>query len=49
MAEFAKRFNPDDRGVIDRTGLTGKWDFELTFTPDQPRAQAPGQCVSRLW
>ena len=22
------------RAVVDRTGLTGKWEFELTYTPD---------------
>ena len=22
------------RAVVDRTGLTGRWEFELTFTPD---------------
>jgi uncharacterized protein (TIGR03435 family) len=28
------------RFVVDRTGLTGNWDFELTFAPDQ-RGPAP--------
>jgi len=29
------------RMVIDRTGLTGNWDFELNFTPDRPLGQQP--------
>jgi uncharacterized protein (TIGR03435 family) len=29
------------RMVVDRTGLTGSWDFELNFAPEQ-RGQAPG-------
>jgi uncharacterized protein (TIGR03435 family) len=28
------------RVVIDRTGMTGNWDFELTFTPERIRQQA---------
>jgi uncharacterized protein (TIGR03435 family) len=28
------------RAVIDRTGLTGTWDIELTFSPDGPGAPA---------
>jgi uncharacterized protein (TIGR03435 family) len=31
------------RNVIDRTGLTGGWDFELTFTPTSPQQRPPGQ------
>jgi uncharacterized protein (TIGR03435 family) len=30
------------RPVIDRTGLTGLWEFELTFLPDQSQPP-PGQ------
>jgi uncharacterized protein (TIGR03435 family) len=29
--------------VIDRTGLTGNWDVDLTFTPDRLPQRAPGQ------
>lgn len=30
------------RAVIDRTGLTGNWDFELTFAPEAlPGQQLP--------
>ena len=32
---------PAGRFVADRTGLSGSWDFELTFAPEQ-RGQAPG-------
>jgi uncharacterized protein (TIGR03435 family) len=31
------------RNVIDRTGMSGAWDFELTFTPDRPQQRPPGQ------
>lgn len=30
-----------DRPVIDRTGLTGTWDFALEWAPDPPPGQAP--------
>src|SRR5207247_752993 len=30
------------RVVIDRTGLTGNYDFNLTWTPDQMPPRAPG-------
>ena len=29
------------RNVVDQTGLTGAWEFQLTFVPPQQRA--PGQ------
>ena len=30
-----------DRPIIDRTGLTGTWDFTLSWTPDLPTRQQP--------
>ena len=30
-----------NRVVVDRTGLTGNYDFEMTWTPEQ-MAQGPG-------
>jgi uncharacterized protein (TIGR03435 family) len=30
------------RIVVDRTGLTGNWDADLTFALDQNRATPPG-------
>ena len=45
ISEFVKSFRFDGRSVIDRTGLTGNWEFQLTFMPDQfdppPGANAP--------
>jgi uncharacterized protein (TIGR03435 family) len=35
ISEFVKTFRPYGRSVIDRTGLTGNWEFQLTFMPDQ--------------
>ena len=44
LSEFVKVFSPyNRRTVIDRTGLTGNWDLDLTFAPDQPVAPPPGQ------
>jgi uncharacterized protein (TIGR03435 family) len=44
LSEFAKVLSPyEERTVVDRTGLTGNWDFELRFTPDDVGQPAPGQ------
>ena len=29
------------RAVVDRTGLTGNWEFELQFAPEVPPGQLP--------
>lgn len=34
LREFADEVN--GRAVVDRTGLTGTWNLELEFTPDEP-------------
>lgn len=37
MADFARGLSPyNGRSVLDRTGLTGIWAFELRFMPDEP-------------
>ena len=44
MSDLARRLSSLPflgRGVVDRTGLTGRWEFELTYTPD-PDQQPPG-------
>jgi uncharacterized protein (TIGR03435 family) len=46
LSEFARGLSgvPDvGRNVIDRTGLTGNWEIELTFTPDRLPQRSPGQ------
>jgi uncharacterized protein (TIGR03435 family) len=40
LSAFASALaNQVGRVVIDRTGVTGNWDFELTFTPERIRQQ----------
>ena len=42
MAEFAPLLTTlVDRIVIDRSGLDGRYDFDLTWTPEQPAKDAP--------
>jgi len=43
LSDFVKVFSYDGRSVVDRTGLTGPWDLELSFTPDGAQAPSPGQ------
>jgi uncharacterized protein (TIGR03435 family) len=43
MKDVARNLAPmTGRLVVDRTGLTGAYDLELSFTPDQLPAAAPG-------
>jgi uncharacterized protein (TIGR03435 family) len=42
MSQFATGLQGQaGRIVIDRTGLTGNWDFELTYAPDRPAGPLP--------
>ena len=40
MAEIANALSQQDSGIprpiLDRTGLTGKYDFYIVFTPNSP-------------
>ena len=46
---MAQSFTPRaGRMVVDRTGLTGSWDFELTFTPQARGAGPDGAADSNL-
>jgi uncharacterized protein (TIGR03435 family) len=41
-SSFATAFaGPAGRMVVDRTGMTGSWDFELTFAPENRGPDAP--------
>ena len=43
MSDFARNLaGPADRLVVDKTGLTGSWDFDLTYALDQPVPNIPG-------
>jgi uncharacterized protein (TIGR03435 family) len=45
MAQFATLLSRIvNRTVVEKTGLTGNFDINLTFTPEQP-ARAPGAPV----
>lgn len=34
-----------DRPVIDRTGISGRWDFVLTWTPDETQYPRRGRPI----
>ncbi|MGH9237752.1 MAG: TIGR03435 family protein [Vicinamibacterales bacterium] len=43
MADLVRNLaGPADRMVIDRTALTGVWDLDLKYVPDQPLPDIPG-------
>jgi uncharacterized protein (TIGR03435 family) len=43
LADFAKNLSSIlDRPVMDKTGLAGTYDFDLTWTPDEIARQGPG-------
>ena len=43
MADLARNLaGPAGRMVVDKTGLTGAWDLDLKYVPDQPLPPIPG-------
>lgn len=43
MSQFAALLqNSMDEPVVDQSGLSGRYDFTLTFTPDAPQAALIG-------
>jgi uncharacterized protein (TIGR03435 family) len=47
MAQFATLLSRIvNRTVVEKTGLTGNFDINLTFTPEQP-ARAPGPAADQ--
>jgi uncharacterized protein (TIGR03435 family) len=43
MADLVRNLaGPAERMVVDRTGLTGLWDLELKYVPNQPPPDIPG-------
>jgi uncharacterized protein (TIGR03435 family) len=53
LSSFANTLSqPMQRVVVDRTGLAGNWEFELTFAPDQstlpPGPPPPGAQVPNV-
>jgi uncharacterized protein (TIGR03435 family) len=49
MADFAKGMQETfmERPVVDQTGLKDRYDFELKWTPDEPRSGVPPSSFSR--
>ena len=41
LANRLGRLPPIGRPVMNLTGLTGKFDYELRYTPDQPGVEQP--------
>ena len=51
LCYFLGQVMENDRPVLDKTGLTGHYDFTLTFLPDLPpgfrRGNIPQECLDR--